>query len=76
MENMTAVEWLIKQFTYEKNQEFFIRINQDDVNVTDDCNQAKQKELEQQEYFFNCGRQYQLTGECTFKQVLAETFKK
>lgn len=32
-------------------------------------------EKEQQEYFFNCGRQYQLTGEGTFTQVHSETYK-
>ena len=36
--------------------------------------QAKQMEKEQNEYFFNCGRQYQLTGEGTFKQVHNETY--
>jgi len=36
--------------------------------------QAKAMEKEQNEYFFNCGRQYQLTGEGTFKQVHNETY--
>jgi hypothetical protein len=35
---------------------------------------AKQMEKEQQNYFFDCGRQYQLTGEGTFKQVYNETY--
>ncbi len=35
---------------------------------------AKQMEKEQQKYFFDCGRQYQLNGEGTFKQVHNETY--
>lgn len=31
-------------------------------------------EKEQQEFFFRCGRQYQLTGEGTFNQVYNETY--
>jgi hypothetical protein len=34
----------------------------------------KQVEKEQQKYFFDCGRQYQLTGEGTFKEVWDETY--
>ena len=33
-----------------------------------------QMEKEHNEYFFNCGRQYQLTGEGTYKQVYNETY--
>ena len=36
--------------------------------------QAKEMEKEQQKYFFDCGRQYQLTGEGTFKEVWDETY--
>jgi len=36
--------------------------------------EAMQMEKEQNEYFFNCGRHYQLTGEGTFKQVHNETY--
>jgi hypothetical protein len=31
-------------------------------------------EKEKQKYFFDCGRQYQLTGEGTFNQVYNETY--
>jgi len=58
-----AVEWLasyIKGIT--------------DLNCNEIIEQAKQMEKEQNEYFFNCGRQYQLTGEGTFKQVHNETY--
>jgi hypothetical protein len=34
----------------------------------------KEVEKEQQKYFFDCGRQYQLTGEGTFKEVWDETY--
>jgi hypothetical protein len=59
----TAVDWLasyIKGIT--------------DLNCDEIIEQAKQMEKEQNEYFFNCGRQYQLTGEGTFKQVDNETY--
>jgi hypothetical protein len=36
--------------------------------------QAKEMEKIQKFYMFNCGRQYQLTGEGTFKQVYNETY--
>ena len=36
---------------------------------------AKQREKEQNEYFFDCGRNYQLTGEGTFTEVNIETYK-
>ena len=37
--------------------------------------QAKEMEKQQQEYFFRCGRQYQLTGEGTFTEVYNETYE-
>jgi hypothetical protein len=36
--------------------------------------QSKEMEKEKQKYFFDCGRQYQLTGEGTFTQVYNETY--
>jgi hypothetical protein len=33
-------------------------------------------EKEQQKFMFDCGRQYQLTGEGTFTQVYNETYNK
>jgi predicted transcriptional regulator len=36
--------------------------------------QAKEMDKIQKFHMFNCGRQYQLTGEGTFKQVYQETY--
>ena len=36
--------------------------------------EAKEMEKEQQKYFFECGRNFQLTGEGTFEQYYNETF--
>jgi len=36
---------------------------------------AKEMDKEQKKYFFDCGRQYQLTGEGTFTQVYDETYQ-
>ena len=38
--------------------------------------EAREMDIQQKEYMFNCGRQFQLTGECTFKQVMHETYGK
>jgi hypothetical protein len=38
--------------------------------------QSKEMEKQQQEYFFRCGRQYQLTGEGTFTEVYNETYER
>jgi hypothetical protein len=37
---------------------------------------AKEMEKEQKQNMFNCGRQYQLTGEGTFKEVYEEIYGK
>jgi hypothetical protein len=67
--NLTAVEWLVNQFRDA--------IGDSIINVmTDEIKQAKEIEKQQQEYFFRCGRQYQLTGEGTFTEVYNETFNK
>ena len=63
----TAVEW------------FFMTMNICGLLPTEEIveyyNQAKEMEKEKQQYFFDCGRQYQLTGEGTFKQVYNETYE-
>jgi len=61
----TAVDYLVEQLI---KQGFFKRLPIIEIQ------QASQMEKEQNEYFFNCGRQYQLTGEGTFKQVHNETY--
>jgi hypothetical protein len=63
----TAVEWLVEQLIPNAMRMF-------DATTCNAIEQAKQMEKEQIEYFFNCGRQYQLTGEGTFKQVHNETY--
>jgi hypothetical protein len=62
----TAVEWLV-----EKLEESGIPLMTDEFEM---IQQAKQMEKEKQKYFFDCGRQYQLTGEGTFNQVHKETY--
>jgi hypothetical protein len=37
-------------------------------------NEAKEMEKEQSKSIFQCGRQFQLTGEGTFKEVWEETY--
>ena len=64
MPKETAVEWLEKICNdrgYHLMSEYF--------------NQAKAMEKEQKKFMFDCGRQYQLTGEGTFTQVYNETYK-
>jgi hypothetical protein len=65
----TAVEWLSEQFDsiVELYPSQFERVNRA-------IEQAKEMEKEKQKYFFDCGRQYQLTGEGTFNEVYKETF--
>lgn len=62
---MTAVEWLFDNLDLSGGSE-----------AIDTLKKALEMESRQQEYFFNCGRQYQLTGEGTFTKVYNETFKK
>jgi hypothetical protein len=57
----TAVEWL---WEIAYNRELTV----------EDWKQAKEMEKIQKFHMFNCGRQYQLTGEGTFKQVHQETY--
>jgi hypothetical protein len=63
----TAVEWLemeIKKFNTVITREYMLSL----------CQQAKEMEKVQKFHMFNCGRQYQLAGEGTFKQVYNETY--
>ena len=59
----TAVEWLVEQLPLIQQE-----------GLRDIFEQAKEMEKEKQKYFFDCGRQYQLTGEGTFTQVYNETY--
>ena len=74
----TVVDWLVKQF--ENHRATFFKLNDKEERVItlagrDVVEQAKEMEKEKQKYFFDCGRQYQLTGEGTFNEVYNETYK-
>lgn len=69
MSKQTATEYLIQEI---KNDALVQAKSTEEWNEV--FQKAKQMECEQNEYFFNCGRQYQLTGEGTFKQVHNETY--
>ena len=66
MTQQTAVEWLFSQIPYEWSSS---------KAAFEALEQAKEMDKEQKKYFFDCGRQYQLTGEGTFTQVYQETYK-
>ena len=65
----TVVEWLKSEINKRGPKE-----NNPPQWLKELYEQAKQMEKEQNEYFFNCGRQYQLNGEGTFTQVHNETY--
>jgi hypothetical protein len=68
MENkQTAVKWL------EEKLDIMLPLDFEWDKLEKIINQAKEMEKEENEYFFNCGRQYQLTGESTFTEVNNET---
>jgi len=67
MSKQTAVEWLLTQIPLG------IRMNLAENGI--DFQQALTMEKEQKKFMFDCGRQYQLTGEGTFTQVYNETYK-
>jgi hypothetical protein len=62
----TAVEWLIDMH--------FGGIEHVTPYFKKHIEEAKEMEKEKQKYFFDCGRQYQLTGEGTFNEVYNETY--
>jgi hypothetical protein len=73
MENkQTAVDFLIKEFSDILGP--LETKPMQDLLMMAAMKQAKEMEKEQQKYFFDCGRQYQLTGEGTFNQVHDETY--
>jgi hypothetical protein len=69
----TAVDWFYDTMKNKKIGDGQILIDID--TLLNDFEQAKKMEKEQNEYFFNCGRQYQLNGEGTFTQVHNETYR-
>jgi hypothetical protein len=74
MAQQTAVEWLAEKIIkkYPIITQFLPNYNFDKEIIE----QAKQMEKEQQKYFFECGRNFQLTGEGTFEQYYNETYNK
>lgn len=68
----TAVDWLIEQLKELDRSGFNLQVSK----LNELGMQAREMDIQQKEYMFNCGRQFQLTGECTFKQVMDETYGK
>jgi len=68
---MTAVEWLefMVKGMIDNGGDF-----EDLICVMDHIQEAKQVEKGQMEYMFECGRNFQLTGEGTFTRVYNETY--
>ena len=66
MTKQTAVEYAVQWLTP------FVSVHQKYIDEL--LKEAKKMEKEKQKYFFDCGRQYQLTGEGTFKEVYNETY--
>ena len=64
----TAVEW--QHIELSK----FLNGKSEFTDVHDILIKAKEMEKIQKFHMFNCGRQYQLTGEGTFKQVYQEIY--
>jgi hypothetical protein len=62
----TAVEWLEDQIF---KGDWLI-----DRNLFEAIEQAKEMDMEQKQNMFDCGRQYQLTGEGMFKEVYEEIY--
>ncbi len=69
----TAVEWLKKELEAYGSSS---HLNLDWETFDELIKQAKEMEKQQQKVMFDCGRQYQLTGEGTFTQVHNETYGK
>ena len=71
MSKITAVEWLFAHlvphldWSKVEDRELFIKLREE----------ALEMDIEQKKFMFDCGRQYQLTGEGTFTEVYNETYK-
>lgn len=66
-----ATEWLMIRL-YE---EMVVSCNGNGNLLDELLDEAKQMEKEQKQFMFECGRNFQLTGEGTFEEVYDETFK-
>lgn len=69
----TSVQFLIKEFSDILGP--LDNTSMQNLLIMDAMKRAKIMEKEQNEYFFDCGRNFQLTGEGTFTEVNNETFK-
>jgi hypothetical protein len=76
MAQQTAVSWYIEQHKILSSKTGDMPISELVVKIKNIEIQAKEMEKQQKKYFFDCGRQYQLTGEGTFTQVYNETYGK
>ena len=63
----TAVEWIETQIL-----DLIPNDIGSQLKFKNKIKQAKERDKEQKLNMFNCGRQYQVTGEGTFKQVYQE----
>ena len=69
----TAVEWLVEQLECFGNKH---ELQMSWATLDELVEQAKEMENNQHKEMFDCGRQFQLTGEGTFKQVHEELYGK
>jgi len=76
MAQQTAVNWLIEQIESGKIEIVYSNKIHSIKCIPEIKEQAKEMEKQEKKYFFDCGRQYQLTGEGTFTQVYNETYGK
>jgi hypothetical protein len=74
--NQTAVDWLQEQLTYDNGYGQRRQSFTECADLSKLFEEAREMDIQQKEYMFNCGRQFQLTGECTFKQVMDKTYGK
>jgi hypothetical protein len=79
MAQQTPIEWLVNQlkeydFADITDQENYIIKIQSWV-LTEKIEQAKQIDKKHKKLMFDCGRQYQLTGEGTFEQIYRELYE-
>ena len=68
----TAVDFLINEFSEILG--LLETKPMQDLLMMAAMKQAKAMDKEQKQNMFNCGRQYQLTGEGTFKEVYEEIY--
>ena len=72
----TPVEWLMEQITYDNGYggRWASFIETTDLSIF--FEEAKVMEKEHKKIMFECGRNFQLTGEGTFEEIYKETYEK